>query len=1165
MMRLRETNGSGTVMKNFMCRRFLWVSILLAGSQATMAAPGQIATQPLFVGKTPQSNIMFLVDDSGSMGWTYLFADLDDYYNNNERWYCAGANTMWYNPLLYNEKVSDPLNVTLEDRLAYTPWKGADKDGNAYENRTINTGSNNPYSEPNGNVNLGNQYFYIWNDAVVADGKGDGVFQRGECALGTRIYAKDLSAEQQIDFANWYTYYRRRDFVAKRALSEIIYDSNARMGLATLHNHASVGTPIKNVDDLSTPTSSINRANKKNLLGKLFQIAPNNGTPLRRSLRDVGEYFDAGTGTPSSLFGSTSPSAPLLPAADNGACQQNFAVVMSDGFWNGSSPNVGNADGDNNTDFDGGKYGDNTSNTLADVAMHYYERDLSSSLDNIVGFEQKPDDDGNLPDPLLNRAQHLVSYTVAFGVDGTISEPPADGNWPVPVANDDTTVDDMLHAAYNSRGEFLSAKNPQQLIKRLTDAINSIKGRVGTSSALALTSTSFSEGSAIFQANFAPDKGWSGDLIKSTIDTDISAGGNTSLKLTKRWSAADMLKSRGPFDRQIITYNGKRGIPFVFPEDYTNPDNKTELSEAQLDDLMVNAPHSSGSNAQKVEDNQAFGEHMVAYLRGDSTYERGQATVEQIEENFDKTFRYRSGEKLGDITHSSPIFVGAPRFNYPDNLEGADPANSYRAYADNKKNRQEIVYVGANDGMLHGFDAETGREEFAYIPGLLFNEESSFGLHYLSSNTYSHIPYVDGTPSVQDVFVKGKWRTYLVGALRGGGKGIYVLNVTNPNNFVESKAKNISKGEFTHNDLGFGFSQPQIVRLNDGRWAAVFGNGYNSSPNGDGHAKLFIYYLDGKSGNSTPEYRILETKATNADPLIVGGDCEDIDSDCNGMSTPLALDLDRDYIIDRIYAGDLHGNMWAFDVSNTDPDEWGVAFEKSGVKVSLLQACSSYPCTKATRQPITTKPRAIAHPTRLNADKAPSLMVYYGTGQFVANGDQALAGTQSMYGVWDSGSGGLKRSNLQEQVITASGTNRFLTGNEVDYDENLDEAGWYIDLPTLRERIISPVLTGNSTVLFTTIIPDAATCEGDPDGYLMAVDALTGGQPKFTVFSSANTGISTPIAGTRLGFMPGALAAQYDGGETKVFLPDSSDGGIKMLTLTGPNQSSKITSWTTIR
>lgn len=1160
---------------NIKLKRSLIFGAITAVSPLVIAAPGIIAKQPLFTGKEPPSNIMFLVDDSGSMAWDFLVADSFAYYNDTNRRElrrCAAVDAIHYDPNPFIEKqikiaadVADAaasgetLVITLSDRLNYTPWKGLDSNNVAFTNRSLTTALRSPYTSPSAVTDLTNSgnrhdYYYQWTDATSGPNK-NGVYDIGECNLGTKIYANNLSTAQQVDYANWYSYYRIRDYVAKRALSEVITKSSARIGLATLHNNNSVGVPVQNVDDITTPVSNDNRTNKNALLRSLFRINPSGGTPLRQSLQRVGEYYKKSTGTPSGLF-STSATSPILPVSENGECQQNFSVVMSDGFWNGNNPNVNNADGDDSTEFDKDynnfKYKDSFNNTLADVAMHYYEHDLAPSYPDLVGPELDPLD----PPPVqhLNRAQHMETYAVAFGVSGGLTEAPADGVWPQPVRNTASTVDDMLHAAYNSRAKYFNAKDPGQLVDALIEALNAIDKKSGSASALALNNVNLSANSAFYRAGFNPN-GWTGDLEKVPL-IDVGTGASRELKEgTPIWSAASSLSAKDSSARQIATFNGDKGVGFAFPLDFENP-LPNELSGDQIADLLFDRPHTSSASTQNKSDNSTYGERVVAYLRGDNSYEQGVAGSATVASNFNKTFRGRLGSKLGDIAHSSPVYVGKSQFTYPDTLE----TKPYSAYVKQTESRKPMVYVGSNDGMLHAFNDETGEEDFAYMPGLLFDDESAYGVQYLASKNYAHLPYVDGSPKVQDVYIGGEWKTYLVGTLRGGGRGIFTLDITDPVNNTQAKANKWVLGEFTDNNLGYGFSEPQIVKLNDGRWAAVMGNGYNSNYYGDGHAKLFIYYLDGLM----PKSRVLETKATAAAPLIVDHDCGNAQSDCNGMSTPLTLDTDGDYKIDRVYAGDLHGNMWAFDLSSNKPSlNWKVAFGTTAVPEPLFTACSQSPCFDlienkvANRQPITAKPKVVPHRKRKNIADAPSLIVYFGTGQFLAEGDQANEEQQSVYGVWDAGKGGLDRSNLQTQTLSViDSTFRSVSDNNVDYDT---KSGWKIDLPATRERIINSVVKFDDAALFTTIIPDVATCTSSPSGFLMGVDLLTGGMLKSNLLTRA-VGATVPVAGYSLGASPGQVSVVGPA----IAVP-TSDGETKLFTLEGTGASGKLTTWAPLR
>lgn len=1046
------------------------------GVVSAVAAPGTLSNKPLFLGTSVQPNILWLVDDSGSMDWEVLKSqgalavhgtgsnsgNLDFTPDNDteRRELCWGYNVMAYNP-----------------NLNYVPWTGVDEDGSSYTDKTLTTALNNPYDNDDTD-NVSTHYYYLWSDT-----DNDDTYDSGECptASASRVYVNTLTADEQKNYANWYSYYRKREYVAKAALSQLIDTSDARMGLATLHNNNSVGTIVEDVDDITVPVDTTAQANKTELMKNLFRINSSGGTPLRQTLDEAGEYFQVGVNPGNGLFGSApSPTSPILSAAEGGECQQNFSILMSDGYWNGGSPGVGNQDSDSTASpYDGGSYADTVENTLADVAMKYYKTDLAPTYDDnvpvIVGADE-------------NNAQHMVTYTVAFGVNGTLTNNPSNTTdaftWPTPSSNNATTIDDLRHAAWNGRGEFLSASNPETLVTSLQDAISGISAREGSASAVAFNSTSLGTDTLVFQARF-DSGGWHGTLLAFEIDEN-GVG-------TQVWNAADELDSRDLVTdpRRVITFNGIQGVEFDFPSDYTSL-TTTDLGADQIADLLADAPNlDATTDPTEITENQSYGEALVEYLKGDDANE--------VSNDGEFDFRDRFGERLGDIISSSPQFVSAPNRQYPNLIEGV--SNPYSDFRIEKENRDPVVYVGANDGMLHAFDADDGEEILAYIPGFVSNSGVADGLHYLSDTDYGHIAYVDGSPLAADVFVDGDWRTYLVGGMRAGAKGVYVLDVTDPEGFDTDNANSIIKQEFTHNDLGYTYSRPLVGRMNNGRWAAIFGNGYNSDPTGDGRAKLFVLYLDALGG-----YELLDTEVG----AMVSSDCNDASSDCNGLSSPTVLDLNSDGNVDRIYAGDIQGNLWVFDVSDSDENNWDVAYKTTTSEPEpLFSACTTTPCAQEDRQPITTITVADTHPDRRSLTTEPNLMVYFGTGQYVAENDNLTTGLQTMYGIWDAGDSGLTRDDLQEQVITNSATLagvRELTDYDVDYVTS-SEYGWYEDLIDSGERVIVEALSIGDVVIYVTTVPDSSSCNGGGYSYLMAVDRLTGGEPDFPVFDLNNDGV----------------------------------------------------------
>lgn len=1077
----------------------LLTSAIALTSVTVQGAPGTLADAPLFITNRVQPNILFMVDDSGSMYWEDLLnkgtpnpgnAILSEssIYNDQvgtfggwwdrtlRRLYCRGFNTMAYDPT-----------------ANYTPWKGVDSAGAPYTNMTLAAARTNPYN-PGTTRDIRNYRYWVWNDANGDDKyDGPGSTDSGaaanpatdECGdVGSNaggVLVSGLSSAQQTNYANWFSYYRKREYVAKRAVSELVKNSSARMGLATLHDNNSVRTLIQNVDDITTPINTTAQANKNTLLTNVAKINSSGGTPLRLTLKEAGEYYKG-----NSSWGSS----PILPVGQGGACQQNFTILMSDGYWNGGTPNVGNQD-DSPTPYAGGTFADTYENTLADVAMKYYKEDLSTLADKVPVTSVDPQSVA-----ANSMHQHMVTFTAAFGVNGTLSAGPTSPTgtftWPQPVSDTQTTIDDMRHAAWNGRGDFLSAKDPQSLISGLDAALAAISSRTSTAASVSFNSSSLSANSQVYLALFNSAK-WSGDLKSYALNSETGA-----ISAATTWSAGPKLTARNldTDPRTIFTWNGSEGSAFQW----------ANLTTAQKNDLRTNSVGGT--------DNEATGIARFRYIRGDRVCEQGyvydsSATTGKNSVNAcsytdsssnvynTASFRVRDS-RLGDIVDSAPIYVGKPSYGWSDALPGTTPYSNFKLA---QANRAGMIYVGANDGMLHGFSESTGSEVMAYIPNAVYSTGGGRGLHTLSETGYSHKHYVDLTPTVVDAYVKSTatgsvgWKTVLIGGLRAGGRGLFALDVTTPS-FTESGTTPADKvmWEFTSTDdadLGYTFSQVSIVPMNNGKWAAIFGNGYNDS--GTGQATLFILFIEeGLDGVWTvnTDYKKLSTGS---------GDT----TNRNGLSSPTVVDLNGDGRADRVYAGDLLGQMWAFDVSSTSANSWGSAY-KSGTTPKPL-------FTAPANQQITSRPTIVRNPTipTSNANE-PNTLVLFGTGQYLVSADNATNYQQSFYGVWDSGTKELTRSSFIEQTIgtgttTGGATGRTLTKYPVDYGAGAK--GWYMNLPTSGERVVTNAVVRGENVYFSTMIPSSDPCTFGGSGWQMVADYATGGPPKKPAFDLSNDGV----------------------------------------------------------
>ena len=1117
--------------------------LLVMLAQPVRAAELSLSQSPLFLTSSVEPNIIYLLDDSGSMEWEFMVSVSNGGNSNGlpniggwtgNYYILPTANNGYDMGFLPQQPYTIPSEASVtgswrarnqdfnalyyNPAITYEPWEGVDgASAVLYSDVSASAAPIDPTNPTGTTINLTTtinftNYWCVPNCAfradsvfpavyyVWTDSDSDGVVDAGDgnvrveirsttptCAGNgnTQPCLQRAYTDEIQNFANWFTYYRKRAYVAKAAIGSVIKNNSlSRMGLQAFNSGLT-----RNAISMGTP------ANKTTLWQDLYglSITCTSGscpsTPARDALGDLGDLYE----------GSSSP---ILSAANGGTCQQNFAVLLGDGFWNGGGPNVGNADGDaNNTPFDGGSYADNISNTLADVAMHYYERDLKGGLADEVPVLAGVDN---------ATYQHMVTYSVAFGVAGNLdpfdTKTPGDASdtdptdsgfsWPDPTDTQDADrIDDMWHAAYNGRGKFLSAQDPQGLAQSMIDALADITNRTGSSAAVAVNSRTLNTDTRIFQARFLSGA-WSGELRALPLDANNGTIG------AALWDAGAVLNGQNwDSGRTILTYKpGTGGTAFRW----------TNLTAAQKAYLDTNPATSS---------NDGRGDERLEYIRGSNSNEPADVNTPASSTQF----RFR-GYKLGDIIDSGPKYVGIPSY-LPADIE-TDPHPTFR---NDHSTRRPMIYVGANDGMVHGFDANTGEERLAYIPSKALPL-----LNQLTDPNYQHRYFVNDTPTSADAYFKAgwqstpSWHTLLIGGLGGGGQMIYALDVTDPdgaNNSTLAFSENstnagrILSWEFTDAidaDLGYTYGKPTIAKMHNGKWAAIFGNGYNNTEadgnaSSSGHAVLYIVFLeDAANGNfvlANDDYIKIDTLAGSS-------------TTPNGLAEPAAVDIDGDRLIDYIYGGDLLGNMWKFDVSASNTSSWKVAFGNGVNPKPLFQAVDS---GTAVPLPITTRPEVSQHPDNLGG-----YMVYFGTGKFLENGDTAAGSeTQAYFGIWDkdvnSNTTPVVLSNLLAQAITETTLDGTATGRpvrrvtNVAIDWKIDNVtgthlGWRTDLYTTGERIIStPVLIGGSLprILFVTTIPETGSCSGGGSSWIMEVSTRNGGAVPAPIFDTDEDGAFT--------------------------------------------------------
>jgi len=989
---------------------------------------------------TAWANTYRYSNDSGSTAtWPLDIPTDGNYYayawvRNSSRYATDAPYTIYYND------GTDSLTVDMNQKSNGGKWvllNGPNADGSF------------PFQASSTTHNIPRAHYYIEKDGHIylveldgsiqysefTDGDADNIVDYGELismteadaeAAGIRPQNQDGTwrtyAQERQNFANWYSFYRKRMLTAKAAVANVIYDmQGVNIGLLCMN-----GSQMQMVLPVKVEGKTDNTGN---LLTKLYNVNSGSGTPLRRGLENVGKYFDA-TDSYTGGLGSS----PYAPEEDGGACQQTFAIVMTDGYWNGGDPSVGNADGDNNTLYDGGCFADAYSNTLADVAMKYYEKDLSS-LENLV------------PTSAHDSAthQHMVTYCVSFGVFGTI-DPDAYPNcpsdcpaWTNPYSTNQFKIDDMFHASVNGRGQYLSTENPQTLVEALNTLREDIERRIGSGASVSINSQELNEGTVLYQGLYDTNR-WAGDMKAYELDSVTGA-----LSPTAKWSAHGRLETmHWDTGRKIVTYDGTTGVPFRFDE--LADDQKTLLD-----------PDSTRA------------EKLLNFLRGDVSNEQpgGEA------------FRSRTS-KLGDIVHSAPL------------------------------HHNGALYVGANDGMLHVFDDETGDEIFAYVPRLVFKNLNKLAV---ANPNYAHTYFVDNAPYVKNI---GGQRLLVCG-LGKGGKGYICLDISNIETMTnpETDAANIFKWEYPDSsdpddspdpDMGYSFSKAFIVNSKVG-WVVIFGNGYEST-----NKRAVLYILDASTGS------VLKKIDTG-----VGDSTE-----CNGLSTPALTDVDQDGKVDYAYAGDLLGNLWKFDLTGATIDEWKIAYNDGSNPRPLFQAKNA----QGYCQPITIMPDVMKH-CKYGSN---GYIVVFGTGRYLGAADFADLSVQTIYGIWDwadawsapadkylgyfeqpSGDPlvrGLSNSTptlLRQCQISGDGTYRVLSDETMNwYSPSTgtgDHVGWYFDLPAASERVVRDLILQDGAAIIISSIPSDTPCAAGGSSIIHGINACTGGRLDQAMFDFNGDGV----------------------------------------------------------
>jgi type IV pilus assembly protein PilY1 len=794
-----------------------------------------------------------------------------------------------------------------------------------------------------------------------------------------------------------------------------------------------------------------------------------------------------------------------------------------------------------NTTFNGQTY--TSKGTLADIAMYYYKTDLrpAGSTNFNTGIDVSTDNVPTAQNVDQNPAQHMVTFTVGLGVDGYLTYDNSTTNptylsadyvsivngtagacvwtpgnvcdWPqVPSGssyNDDPAKnDDLWHAAINGRGSYLSAKNPQSLLRGLARDLATIQAQVGAAAASATSTPNITlTNNSIYSTTFRTAY-WDGELVAQTIDTSTGIV-NPAIVWSEKATLITKVSSTSD-TRTIYTLSGGALVAFSYSSLDTTAqgwfDNKCAvLSQCSTlvstDQSLVN----SGTN-------------LIDYLRGQSLYADGTRFRSRTDTTSGLT------NVLGDLVDSRPAVVNSPLRHYAD--APIAPGNqTYATFASNNASRQSVIYVGGNDGMLHAFDAAAGTELWAYVPRMLLSR-----LYLLSDVAYptQHQFFVDGSPQVADVLSPsdGLWHTILVAGLDGGGRGYFAFDVTNPTSPVflwEFCSDSTVCTLHSDANLGQTFGNPVVTkRASDGQWVVLVASGYNNVSPGDGVGHL--YELDPFSG------AILRQVSTGVGSTTTPSGLARI--------TAMVTNPDTDNTAHWVYGGDLQGNLWRFDLSG------------SSLSVSTMATLKD---AAGKPQPITTRPEL----GQVNN----SPVVYVGTGRMLGVTDLQDPSTlspagnwsylSSLYALWDNGTNlGNPRSNasLVVQTFTSySATQRSASTTPVHIPTNI---GWMVDFPTTGERVNVDMQLVLGTLVVTTNVPsNNNACAAGGDSWLYQFDYSSGG----AVNGVANNVVATKTVGA---LTVGNVVVQLPGQSVKIISTESS--GTKVTTGLNTNSVNPI-------
>ncbi|MBC7699653.1 PilC/PilY family type IV pilus protein [Aquabacterium sp.] len=744
-------------------------------------------------------------------------------------------------------------------------------------------------------------------------------------------------AAELDNYANWFVFYRSRLLLTQGAIPSAFSDVNdsIRLGWGTIHSgNFEVDSRAETI--VQQGVRNLSTAHKGSFYDWLRNRPTYGRTPNRIALAGVGTYFQREDN------GSPWSSDPGAGSATKLSCRRSYNILVTDGYYNDSYSAVGNVDASNNVaPYNVYPFRDDTSDTLADIAMKYWATDLQPNVANEV-VKIDSTESPYKSDPAT--WQHLTQFTVGLGVTGTM---------PTTLAQLDrlalcgktggvcwssNVIDDLWHAAVNSRGEYFSAKDSDTLTSSLQKALQLGSESIQKEAGVATAAPTLITNNIKFVPQYQPIN-WTGNILAYALN-------ELGIASVELWNAESSLPA--PDARNIFIRDAGAGSTVAFTKgNYTN-------FSADLISAM-------GSQASA---------NLVDYLRGNYPA--------------DGVPRRNRKALLPDFVNSTPLFVkGGFDLGYVKLAADAVPApavapdvgaSKYLAYLKDKSERTNgALFIGGNGGMLHVFD-ETGVEKFGFVPYAGVGNLYKLARRDYGSAANFHQFFVDGPLVESDAYLKSgdtsSWTNVVVGTMGAGGRSVFALrlNTSTPATLnassvlweVNGPAGTSGGSDVGKNDIGYITSQPQVGMLPNGKWKVFVGNGLDSQ---SGRAALLV--IDLESGA--------------VDSVTVGS------ATANGLGGVSLIKSSTTNAVLGAYAGDATGKLWRFEYASS------TGMMIAGYGGSPLMTSTD---SQGAPQAITAAPVVRSHPNGGN-------IVVFGTGRLFSDTDSDTIQTQTLYGVWD--------------------------------------------------------------------------------------------------------------------------------------------------------------------